>query len=136
MQTPSIDPLLAAGIIASQPSKTSLTPASIEDNILSEHYFTAWQGAHRAYWSSAGKSADTLQECIAKEPASDGPLSLLTICVLILRNGFTVIGTSACVDPKNFNEQTGKDIARKKAIENIWPLMGYVLKQEMHERNK
>jgi hypothetical protein len=28
-----------------------------------------------------------------------------TICTLTLKNGFEVIGTSACVDPANFDEK-------------------------------
>jgi len=62
--------------------------------------------------------------------AKDAPL---TICVLYLQNGFTVTGESACVNPENFNAQIGKDIARANAIEKVWMLEGYLLKQFRHE---
>lgn len=49
-----------------------------------------------------------------------------TICLLTLKNGFEVIGTSACVDPASYNYDTGKVWARKRAIEKIWELEGYL----------
>jgi len=58
---------------------------------------------------------------------------LLTFCVLTLRNGFTVTGESACASPENFDAELGRKIARQNAVNKIWPLMGYALKQRLHE---
>ncbi len=52
----------------------------------------------------------------------------LTICVLLLANGFTVTGESACVDPANFDATLGRKIAREDAANKIWMLEGYLLK--------
>jgi len=52
----------------------------------------------------------------------------LTICVLLLANGFTVTGSSACVDPSNFDATLGRRIAREDATNEIWALEGYLLK--------
>lgn len=95
-----------------------ITPADIEANIVSEHYFTAMDGivGHR------GSSA-----IVAGVPTLTS-LDLLTFCVLVLRNGFTVTGESACASPENFNAEIGRKIARENAINKIWPLMGYELK--------
>jgi hypothetical protein len=60
-------------------------------------------------------------------------LSLLTFCVLVLRNGFTVTGESACASPENFNAEIGRKIAFENARQKIWPLMGYALKQQLSE---
>ena len=60
-------------------------------------------------------------------------LRLLTFCVLVLRNGFTVTGESACASPENFDAELGRKIARQNAINKVWPLMGYALKQKLHE---
>lgn len=92
-----------------------VTPADIEANIVGEYYFTAGQ---------------------AMEPAGlylekGSPLHLLTFCVLELRNGFTVTGESACASPENFNAEIGKKIARENAINKVWPLMGYALKEQL-----
>lgn len=100
-----------------------ITPADIEANILSEHYFTAADGAYQA-----GRGRDYTE---AEWTAIKGPLGLLTFCVLILRNGFTVTGHSACASPENFNAEIGRKVARANAIEEIWPLMGYALKEQL-----
>jgi hypothetical protein len=57
----------------------------------------------------------------------------LTFCVIILKNGFTVTGESACVSPESFDAEIGRKIARTNAVNKIWPLMGYVLKQRLSE---
>jgi hypothetical protein len=61
------------------------------------------------------------------------PLALLTFCVLVLRNGFTVTGESACASPENFDAEIGRKIARQNAVQKLWPLMGYHLKQKLAE---
>lgn len=50
-----------------------------------------------------------------------------------LYNGFTVLGRAACVDPKNFVLEIGRDIAKKDAINQMWLLEGYLLQNRMHE---
>lgn len=55
----------------------------------------------------------------------------LTICVLLLSNGFTVTGESACVDPANFDADLGRRIAREDAKNTIWALEGYLLKSKL-----
>ena len=58
-------------------------------------------------------------------------LGLLTFCVLVLKNGFTVTGESACASPENFNAEIGRQIARQNAVQKIWPLMGYELRSRI-----
>ena len=96
-----------------------ITPADIEANIDSEHYFTGGEGL-------AGR-------CFREVSAlhSPRPLELLTFCVLVLKNGFTVTGESAGASPENFDADIGRKIARQNAVEKIWPLMGYALKSEL-----
>ena len=95
-----------------------VTPADIEANIASEHFFTADDGE----WG-ASKHANK-----PRHPQ----LSLLTFCVLVLRNGFTVTGESACASPENFDAEIGRKVARDNAVQKLWPLMGYALKQDLH----
>ena len=64
------------------------------------------------------------------------PLLLLTFCVLVLKNGFTVTGESACASPENFDAELGRTIARDNAINKVWMLEGYLLKQQLHEQQK
>ena len=58
---------------------------------------------------------------------------VLTVCVLTLRNGFTVTGESACASPENYNEEIGNKLARENARDKIWLLEGYLLKQKLYE---
>ena len=101
-----------------------ITPADIEANIASEHYFTAYDGAQASqifiFHAPVGGKNGTVR-----------PLELLTFCVLVLRNGFTVTGESACASPENFDADLGRKIARQNAINKVWPLMGYALKEKL-----
>ena len=103
-----------------------ITPADIEANIASESYFTAADGVRGA---SAGQPGENLLPVYATYDGSS--LSLLTFCVLVLKNGFTVTGESACASPENFDAEIGRRIARENAVQKIWPLMGYELKSRL-----
>lgn len=62
------------------------------------------------------------------------PASLLTFCILTLKNGFTVTGESACASPENFDAEVGRKIARANAVQKVWPLMGYALRSQLSDR--
>lgn len=96
-----------------------ITPTDLQANIFSEHYFTAASGV-----VGAGGIVHS----------DDDGLRCLTFCVLVLQNGFTVTGESACASPENFNVEIGRKIARQNAEQKIWPLMGYELKQRLHQQ--
>lgn len=93
-----------------------ITPTDIGANIASEFYFTATEGV------LGSSEMGTIPAGRARS------LDLLTFCVLVLRNGFTVTGESACASPENFDPEIGRKIARANAVQKIWPLMGYELK--------
>ena len=99
-----------------------VTPADLEAAISSEWYINA---------------ADGVPEDEFHPPVpSNHPLRLLTFCVLVLKNGFTVTGESACVSPENFDAEIGRRVARENAISKVWPLLGFSLKQKLHEAAK
>ena len=104
-----------------------VTPDHIESIIASEHYFTAAQGDHQA------KEDDLIDNPQPYVEATPDSLHLLTFCVLVLRNGFTVTGESACASPENFDAEIGSKIARENAVNKIWMLEGYLLKQKLSE---
>ena len=99
-----------------------ITPADIQANIITEVYFTALDGATASgdVFETKGNKPNVL--------ATAQSLSLLTFCVLVLRNGFTITGESACASPENFDAEIGQKIARQNAVNKIWPLMVYELK--------
>lgn len=100
--------------LAGSSTAPRVTVCDIEDEIRSEHYFTA------------ADAFDGRKEFIPP------PLQLLTFCVLVLRNGFTVTGQSACADPANYNPEIGMRIARQKAVDQLYPLLGFRLRDELH----
>lgn len=72
-----------------------------------------------------------LEEIIVGKQFLQPAGTTLTICVLKLRNGFTVTGESACVDPANFNQTIGESIAYEEAFDKLWQLEGYALAERM-----
>lgn len=115
-----VDDAIEAEIQAKGKTAPRVTPAAIEANIASEHYFTAEDGVFGAL--------HTTKDDLKARPAA---LSLMTFCVLVLRNGFTVTGESACASPENFDAEIGRKIARENAIAKVWPLMGYELRSKL-----
>jgi hypothetical protein len=90
-----------------------ITPDAIEAAIIAEYGFTAAEGAY------------------PKGAPHHPSLELLTFCVLVLRNGFTVTGESACASPENFDAVIGYKIARENAKQKVWALEGYLLKSKL-----
>lgn len=138
-----------------------VTPADIEDNIASEHYFTAsdaiapdtdkmasrflswslpstfnpdcgisFDGRKDDEWNknkswpigtnllTANEARSMFDHATGREDVPQ-PLTLLTFCVLVLKNGFTVTGESACASPENFDAEIGRKIARQNAVQKI-----------------
>lgn len=61
------------------------------------------------------------------------PSGKVLICEITLENGFTVRGEAAVVDPANYVQVMGEEIAYKDAIDKIWQLEGYLLQQKIYE---
>ena len=110
--------LAAAGCSAER-----VTSRSVDRKIKAVTCFTAAQG-----WNGEAASDERTR---GMEIPKDSPLQLLTICVLVLENGFMVVGTSACASPENFREEIGKQLAFEDAREKIWQLEGYLLKEKL-----
>lgn len=108
-----------------------VTPQRIADVIVSENYFTAADGiaGRHQYLNDTKLDDEKVGELNIPEQTA-----LLTFCVLVLRNGFTVTGESACASPENFDPEIGRNIARQNAVNKIWLLEGYLLKQNLSEQ--
>lgn len=104
-----------------------VTPQRIDEVIAGEYYFTAFDGV------MAGANTEQAFETRFHASSHIPCLRLLTICVLVLKNGFTVTGESACASPENFDAAVGRKAARNNAVNKIWPLEGYLLRQQLHE---
>lgn len=128
-----------------------ITPADIEANIASEHYFTAADG-FRLHWLTTDHESHDQRAAVysvtsslpvrgyggacADIDANAGTpqaLGLLTFCVLVLRNGHRIVGVNeGPVSAENFDAELARKLARQKAIDQIWPLMGYELRSKLH----
>lgn len=98
-----------------------LTPADIEAVIVNERYFTAAEGL-------AGREVAPLVNDLVVEPT----LNHVTFCILTLRNGAKVTGANhGPVSAANFDAQMGRDYARRNAIEKVWELEGYLLRDRL-----
>ena len=106
-----------------------VTPADIEANIAAEIYSTGLDCAAEAAGDARGVF-NRIKPDVDLTVVNDS-LRLLTFCVLVLRNGFTVTGESACASPENFDAEVGRKIARQNAVSRIWPLMGYELRSQL-----
>lgn len=118
MQNPIEQEIQAKGLTAPR-----ITPDAAEANVIDELYFTALDG----YAGTQPGTADDYRY----GRINSHVFGLLTFCVLVLKNGFTVTGESACASPENFDAEIGRKIARQNAFQKIWPLMGYELRSKL-----
>lgn len=75
---------------------------------------------------------DLIKSKVVDETYYRHPSSTLTICILTLQNGFVVTGESAAASPENFDETIGRKIAHGNALQKIWGLEGYLLREQLH----
>ena len=66
-------------------------------------------------------------EAVPEHPSLD----VLSICILVMRNGFTIIGKSAPASAANFNADLGRKLAYEDAVRQIWSLMGFALRDKL-----
>ena len=102
-------------------TEAELKAKAVAPRITPEHIEGIIEGE---YYISADKLPNVLAEHI-------GNLMCLTLCVLVLKNGFTVVGQSACASPDNYNYDIGKRLARQDAFNKIWQLEGYLLRSQL-----
>jgi hypothetical protein len=114
----------AAGALAIAPR---VTLADIEGAIAARfdlgpgHLFTALG----AWSTSDGRDGSP--------PPSDVVESLkcFSVCLVVMKNGFTIIGKSAPASRENFNAEFGKKLAYEDCIRQLWPLMGFSLRDRL-----
>jgi len=91
--------------------------ADIEGAIMSRYDVTGTEAVSACY--------------VAADP---GQLAVLSLCILVMRNGFVVIGHSAPASPQNFNRELGIKLAYENAVRQLWPLMGFALRDTLYRK--
>lgn len=111
-----------------------VTPEMVENEIVSEHYFTAADGVAGAKmvtdYCNDSNDAEVLGNAINAHDEASVPLTILTICVLQVKNGFTFVGTSSPVDWHAYDAELGRKYAREDAIDKLYPMLGFRLADE------
>ena len=103
-----------------------IIPSNIENLIQEAFYFTAKQGAEK------GAEENGLHLRALAKMDSDA-IGKLAICVLVLSNGHTVIGEAICASLDPLDVTAGHRLAKLDAINKIWALESYLLKQRLYE---
>lgn len=96
--------------------------ADIEGAIAARFEFTA---------DKLGSVANHHWAADVEVPAVVEQLGILSVCILVMRNGFTIIGKSAPASPENFNAELGRKYAYEDAVRQLWPLMGFALRDRL-----
>lgn len=92
-------------------------PEHIDDVILYVHYHSP---------------ADSVTDRGITGDAIYHTMRMTTLCTIVLVNGFTVTGVSSCISPQNYDYEIGRQAAYEDARRQIWPLMGFLLKEHLY----
>lgn len=100
-----------------------VTLTDIENAIQAVFYRTVDEalGPQAAEWRSDVWEDQTIRHAV----------TTMTLCVVIAKNGYVVIGKSAPASPENFNAELGRKLALDDAKRQLWPLMGFALKERL-----
>lgn len=107
-----------AMIIEKGKTAPRITPAMVDEAILSIHYAN---GADILAFHNGGEPFPTARE----------NMPLLTICTIVCKNGFVIVGKSACASPENYDREIGEKVAFADARQQIWALEGYQLRTQL-----
>lgn len=58
-----------------------------------------------------------------------------TVVVATLPNGFVIVESSSCVDPKNYNHDLGVKLCKERIRDRLWMLEGYLLQSIVAAKN-
>lgn len=55
-----------------------------------------------------------------------------TVVRAVLRNGFEIVESSACVSAENYDESLGREICLENIKDKVWMLLGFLLQTAVH----
>jgi hypothetical protein len=96
-----------------------LTLADIHAKIAYEYYTTADQALRGISIVEIG----TREATLGVKPFAE--LGRITLCFLVLQNGYVAVGSSATVSPEHFDEEVGRKFAKEDALRAVWAVLGY-----------
>lgn len=97
----------------------TVTLDQVKAEIATERYF------------NAGEAVDAFRCLDASLPTAADDMFRVTLCILVLKNGFVAVGQSACADIANFDAELGRKFAREDALRQAWPVvMSYLQERQ------
>lgn len=97
-------------------NSSKITQASIDQQVVGEYALCAF---------NAFKDQPNI------DPTTERALRCTTIAILVLRNGFVVVGESVVASPENYDAGVGRKSAVEDAKRQLWQLENYSLKTRM-----
>lgn len=95
---------------------SDLTDKEVESQIVSEYSVRAW---------------DAFRDHPNITVEAERALRSTTICVLVLRNGFPIVGTSVAAAPENYDHGDGMKWAKADAMAKLWVCEEYALRNRI-----
>lgn len=114
---------IEAEILAKGLTALRVTPGEIDAAIKFEFYLNAAEAV-------GAVGHDGLVGDVPLAGSGVEALQVMTVCFLVLQNGFIATGESACISPENYDQELGRKIARENARNKIWALEGYRKRSE------
>lgn len=90
-------------------------------------------GIHQVYDKKTNSwiTIEDLENKVVGEDYYVFPGTTVTVCLLKLQNGFTIVGEAEAVSVEYFDAETGRKIARQGAVEKMWDLEEYLIKEKL-----
>ena len=80
---------------------------------------------------------DDIANAIVKVDYHAIPDTSILICVITLKNGAKVVGKNyGSINSSNYSLELARDMAYKEAVEKVWELEGYLLRQRLYEKEQ
>lgn len=131
MQKETVESSAPTASTQAQSGEPYFTEEEVNAHVVTEGYFTALDALSKGAFLKMPNVL--LYETHDNEPDyqfSTRALAGLTICVLVLKNGFTVTGTSICMDYDKFDALEGRKRARAQAITQLVPYLAFALRTQ------
>lgn len=82
----------------------------------------------------AGKTAPLITKAAIEAKIAEARYTVdgtLTVCTIEMQNGYKVVGIGAAASPENFDPEIGEYYAYEDAFKKLWPLEGYLLRDQL-----
>jgi hypothetical protein len=66
----------------------------------------------------------------------DSQFGSCTIVAMTLPNGYTLVESSGCIDPNEYDHYLGVELCKAALERRVWQLEGYLGKQKFYEETK